>query len=334
MRRAPDKKHGYIILPFAINLPADLPEGIDSQEYLENIAANKEAFRVVFQVLNALKSIDPDNRFVWTDPNGKEHLSDAIEVVYVQNNEIVPKAQVTESGNKKGQKHKGSVGVSGKNNNASGGEDSSDKGKQGYLLQEDDSVLLIEQAVKVSIMKRFRNKREWEDWAEDVGKICSDQVAHIRQLLLPPHDVSTSLSVAQASTESSAGKLVVAQQQELQTAFNNFKSAMGDTFGKGFSDDDLIEMLAQHIVIKPVLDQLFIGYPFTEKNPIASALTTMVDHLNANGLKTTTVDLEEFYAGVARRMSQVTNQKKEKYESLKERQNIIVELFDRFFNRD
>ena len=82
-------------------------------------------------------------------------------------------------------------------------------------------------------------------------------------------------------------------------------------------------MLAQHIVIKPVLDELFRGYPFTEKNAIASAMTKMLERLDANGLTRTNDELKGFYQSVGFRMENVT--------SVSDRQKVIVDLFDRFF---
>ena len=82
-------------------------------------------------------------------------------------------------------------------------------------------------------------------------------------------------------------------------------------------------MLAQHIVIKPVLDELFRGYPFTEKNAIASAMTKMLERLDADGLTRTNDELKGFYKSVGFRMQNVT--------SVSDRQKVIVDLFDRFF---
>ena len=84
-------------------------------------------------------------------------------------------------------------------------------------------------------------------------------------------------------------------------------------------------MLAQHIVIKPVLDELFRGYPFTEKNAIASAMTKMLERLDADGLTRTNDELRGFYDSVGFRMQNVT--------SVSDRQKVIVDLFDRFFKK-
>ena len=106
-------------------------------------------------------------------------------------------------------------------------------------------------------------------------------------------------------------------------AFADFKTELAAATRVKLSDDDVVEMLAQHIVIKPVLDELFRGYPFTEKNAIASAMTKMLERLDADGLTRTNDELRGFYDSVGFRMQNVT--------SVSDRQKVIVDLFDRFF---
>ena len=149
------------------------------------------------------------------------------------------------------------------------------------------------------ILKKMGNRREWEDWAQDVGEICSRQVEHIKAMV--GDDASP----------------------ENRKAFADFKTELAAATRVKLSDDDVVEMLAQHIVIKPVLDELFRGYPFTEKNAIASAMTKMLERLDANGLTRTNDELKGFYQSVGFRMENVS--------SVSDRQKVIVDLFDRFF---
>ena len=44
-----------------------------------------------------------------------------------------------------------------------------------------------------------------------------------------------------------------------------------------------------------MLDELFRGYPFTEKNAIASAMTKMLERLDQDGLTRTNDELSGFY---------------------------------------
>ena len=82
-------------------------------------------------------------------------------------------------------------------------------------------------------------------------------------------------------------------------------------------------MLAQHIVIKPVLDEIFRGFPFTENNAIARPMSDMLQKLDAQGLINANKELSAFYESVGYRMINVT--------TVQERQRVIVDLFERFF---
>ncbi|MFP5429326.1 MAG: damage-inducible protein, partial [Gammaproteobacteria bacterium] len=89
------------------------------------------------------------------------------------------------------------------------------------------------------------------------------------------------------------------------------------------SQNDAIEMLAQHIITKPVFDALFEGYAFTSKNPVSQSMQKIMDILEAQALDKEHETLEGFYASVRERASGITDPKG--------RQKIIVELYDKFF---
>ena len=133
----------------------------------------------------------------------------------------------------------------------------------------------------------------------DVAKICTEQVTAINQLLEANKD------------------------PDFQAEFAKFCLDLNDSIGQHLDRDEIIDMLAQHIVIKPVLDELFRGFPFTEQNPIAKGLSDMLVKLDAEGLTKTNQDLLGFYQSVEFRMQNVT--------TVEDRQKVIVDLFDRFF---
>ena len=68
MRKSPGKEYGYVILPVAIPIGVDIGEALQDSEY----------FKVVWQVLNALRSHDPNlaeeiNRLVLDKPDFKDN---------------------------------------------------------------------------------------------------------------------------------------------------------------------------------------------------------------------------------------------------------------------
>ena len=264
MRRAPNKIRGYVIIPVVTTNPM-APE---------EVLSNSPEFKIVWQVLCALKSINP-NRVIADLSLNK--LDGHIEIIsthtaYIQHKE--PK--------------KGDGALPPK----------PDPKIEIPRWDFSEAAAIVEHFSSI-ILKKMGNRREWEDWAQDVGEICSRQVEHIKAMV--GDDASP----------------------ENHKAFADFKTELAAATRVKLSDDDVVEMLAQHIVIKPVLDELFRGYPFTEKNAIASAMTKMLERLDANGLTRTNDELKGFYQSVGFRMENVT--------SVSDRQKVIVDLFDRFF---
>ena len=265
MRRAPNKTRGYVIIPVVTTNP-NAPE---------EVLVNSTEFKTVWQVLSALRSINPNNVIADLPLN---KLDSRIEIISTHN------AYIQHKEPKQGD-----------------GQRSPKTDAQQIEMPRWDfsEAAAIEEHIKSIIIKKVGNRREWEDWAQDVGEICSRQVEHIKAMV---GDDATA---------------------ENRKAFADFKTELAAATRVKLSDDDVVEMLAQHIVIKPVLDELFRGYPFTEHNAIASAMTKMLERLDADGLTRTNDELKGFYQSVGFRMQNVS--------SVSDRQKVIVDLFDRFF---
>ena len=287
MRRAPGKKRGYVILPLVVDNLSDI----------DNALSRSDKFACIWQVLKALKAINPNDVIV---DGALEKLSSRIEVVCVNKNTIDRKRTPGGGGGPRIP------------------EPVPDPDPKQIPLIDEMFEFKVESTIKSAIIKKLGNRREWEEWAEDVAEICKNQVAFIKD------------------------KLNNTENKELRYAFNDFKDQLSCSInghksnqdasqnanealfgGNSLSDDEVIEMLSQHIVIKPVLDALFKGYAFTENNPIARALTDMLEKFDNNGLHKANKELEYFYRSVGIRMQNV--------KTIAERQSVIVDLFDRFF---
>lgn len=272
MRRAPNKVRGYVVIPVVV------PKGKDPSAVLDN---NKD-FKVVWQVLRALKSIDPNFGSVIDGQLGKIDPS-KIGIICVNNNAFMPKDPNKKKSGKKKSSRKN------KNNQAN-----PDDSYQAGLDMWQDGVL--EDAIETMLIKHLGNRREWQDWAAEVGNICQEQAEQINAIIKNPDAVAK---------------------------FSEFKTEFRAILNENISDNDVIEMLAQHIVIAPVMDALFTSHDFTTHNPIARAMTKMVKELDNQGLLTANALLDGFYDSVRVRMKNVTTPD--------ERQVVIVDLFDKFF---
>ncbi len=269
------KERGYVIIPIVT------PAGIPADSVLDN---NKD-FETVWQVLRALKSIDEDFGSM-VDGQLKTVNSEKLEVICLTD--------------KKFTRQSSSGGGDGKNKPKRrkpprGGNDVPNS--QLALPFGRDSIL--EEDIRARIVKKVGNRKEWSDWAEDVGRICEEQVKHIKSVLDDP------------ANEASRKK------------FDEFSKELKNTLNGELSREEILDMLGQHIVTKPVMDALFSKFPFTEKNPLSKAMSTMLESLDKEGMKSATKLLEGFYNSVKLRAKNI--------KTSEGRQTVILELFDKFF---
>lgn len=268
------KERGYVIIPIVT------PAGIPADSVLDN---NKD-FETVWQVLRALKSIDEDFGSM-VDGQLKSINSEKLEVICLTDKKFTRKPNG--GGDSEGVKRKKPT------KKKPGGATK----VQLELALGRDSIL--EEDIRARIVKKVGNRKEWSDWAEDVGKICQEQVKHIEAVLNDP------------------------QNEDSRKKFDAFSEELKNTLNGELSREEILDMLGQHIVTKPVMDALFSEFPFTEKNPIARAMTTMLDALDKEGMKSATKLLEGFYNSVKLRANNI--------KTSEDRQTVILELFDKFF---
>ena len=105
--------------------------------------------------------------------------------------------------------------------------------------------------------------------------------------------------------------------------FDEFLGEIRDDLHGAVTEDEAIEMLAQHLITKPVFDALFEDYDFAAHNPVSVAMQKVVAVLEPKNIQKEAAELESFYASVRRRASGIN--------SAEGKQKIIVELYDKFF---
>lgn len=275
MRLAEGKKLGYVILPVVI------PAGLEPDVALDN----NEVYKVVWQVLNALRSHDDrfDAMINKLELNGRD--TSKMEVVAVSNT-IAPKAK--SQGSKAIQKAK--------SGNSIGKKPTEPQGEQLGLSFE---VGAIEKALYAKIVKKVGNRRHWEEWANDIAQIANTHIDRINALLENPNNT-----------------------EEIK-AFNDFANELRDDLNDSISNEEVVEMLAQHLVTKPVFDAMFDEYDFTKHNPISKAMQKVLDILENQHLEKETKQLQAFYHSVKMRAEGIN--------TAQGKQKIIVELYDKFF---
>ncbi len=156
----------------------------------------------------------------------------------------------------------------------------------------------VNEAVYAAIPKKLGDREYWSDWAKSVGDVANKLIARIKALI-----------VSDAT---------------LAREFATFLKGLQDTLNPAVSQDEAIEMLAQHILTLPVFQALFAGSEFPANNAVAKALENIVQKLDAAAVASETEGLEKFYENVRERISLA--------KSDKSKQDIIRNLYDTFFN--
>jgi predicted helicase len=277
MRLAPGKELGYVVLPVVI------PSGVEPEEALNN----NETYRVVWQVLNALRSHDDrfDAMINKLEFNGS--MPARMEVVAVAD-KVAPKAARKSKKERTAGKARGGQAI--------GTDAPNPSPEQAEMVFE---VGDIERALYAKIVKKCGNRHHWEDWANDIAKIANTHIDRIKAIL---EDESNT--------------------EELE-AFNAFATELRDDLNNSISDAEIIEMLAQHLITKPVFDALFEEYSFAKHNPMSQAMQQVLDKLHEHSLEKERNTLESFYESVKMRAEGIN--------SAEGKQRIIVELYDKFF---
>ncbi|MGR3510108.1 MAG: DEAD/DEAH box helicase [Sulfitobacter sp.] len=282
MRRAEGKKMGYVILPVGV------PAGVEPEVALKD----NERYRVVWQILNALRA--HDERFDGTINQASlgQDVSDRIEIVGVTRESEELKSithEVTELPTRKAQPQA----------NLGQGGDTGDIVIQGPSAEQYDLFIdEFSKAIMAKIVKKCGTRDYWEDWATNIAEIAQRHISRITGILAEP--------------ETKARK-----------AFDDFLAELRDDLNDSITEQDAIEMLAQHLITRPVFKALFAGHQFTDQNPVSRAMQQVLDVLDENRIDKESKDLEKFYDSVRNRAHGITDPQA--------KQRLIVELYDKFF---
>ena len=244
-----NKKRGYVIIPIVT------PAGVSADLVLNN---NKD-FDTVWQILKALRSIDPAFGTA-VDGQLKKLDTDKIEVVCLTDT-LSKRASKTKSSStpSKGR-------LSGRKSRPASVQGTFDFGRNA-ILEED---------IKARIVKKVGNTREWSDWAIDVADVCQVQIEHLTKVVSNPEN--TQLSKA------------------FDTFLSDLKSTLNDSIDQEDAIEMLAQHIVTAPIMNALFsnDQ----YKFIDENPIGKALTAMVDSLDKTEMENSRKQLSEFYDSV------------------------------------
>ncbi len=154
-------------------------------------------------------------------------------------------------------------------------------------------------ALYAKIVEKCGDRKYWETWAGDVANIFSRLVHRIEALLDNPGN------------------------EALREWFDAFHEELRVTINDSIGRASAIEMMAQHILTRPIFEALFEHYDFSAGNPVARALDALRQDFGEFGLENETRDLERFYDSVRLRARGLDNSAA--------RQRVLMELYEKFF---
>lgn len=259
MRRAENKEYGYIILPVVVPLGQDP----------ELVLNDSKTFKAVWQVLNALRSID--ERFDAT-VNKLDLNKQRPAKVNVIGIDTPPKGDGTDQ------------------------DDGAAQTPQQTALE--FNWHNVQNAIYGQIVRKVGDRRYLEDWSGDVAELAQSHIRWINTLL--------------ADKDSDFAK-----------AFAQFLKSLRYNINDEIDQTQAVEMLAQHIITKPIFEALFDQYSFVNDNPVSQAMEAMIQHMVAAGFEQEQTKLKPFYDSVHLRATGIDN--------ATAKQQFIVTLYNNFF---
>ena len=142
-----------------------------------------------------------------------------------------------------------------------------------------------------------RDRKYWDKWAKDIAD----------KARINTNRINTAIK------ESRTGVI-----------FAKFLSGLQENLNPAISKSEAVEMLAQHMITKPIFTELFRDYEFVGYNRVSKNMEKMVQFLQKQ-TKAETKDLEGFYASIRRRIEGIDN--------AEGRQHIMKELYEKFFKQ-
>ena len=269
-------------------LPVAVPAGVAPEDALND----NERYQVVWQILNALRSHDERLDGAINQISIGEDVSDKIQIIGVTQEMMATTAVVEDIDVNKTK--------AAKRSDVGGGDGG--RGDDEIVIEGPEQQLgfvfdELTQALRAKIVEKCGTREHWDKWAKDIAKIAETHITRITT--------------------------IVAKEGPERTSFIAFLDEIRDDLNPEISETDAIEMLAQHLITKPVFDTLFRDNHFTKNNPVSKAMEIVLGQLDHHNIGKEAETLQGFYDSVRRQSEGVT--------TAQGRQALVVRLYDQFF---
>ena len=154
----------------------------------------------------------------------------------------------------------------------------------------------LQDGMYAKLVEKCGDRLYWENWAKEIGLIAHKFIERISKLI---------------------------QSGVHKKAFNEYLKGLQRDLNPSVDAAQAIEMLAQHIITRPVFDALFSDYQFVHNNAVSRSMQRMIDLLQEQAFEKDTEILEKFYQSVRTNVGGIDN--------LEGKQTIIKNLYEKFF---
>lgn len=155
----------------------------------------------------------------------------------------------------------------------------------------------IRDGIYAKLVEKCGDRLYWENWAKEVGEVAKNFIVRITDMVL--------------------------KQGIHKDEFDDFLKGLRNNINESIDEAQAIEMLAQHLITRPVFDALFAEYHFVDNNAVSKSMQGMIALLEDKGFSKDLEVLDKFYESVKRNVSNIDN--------LEGKQSIIKSLYEKFF---
>jgi len=154
----------------------------------------------------------------------------------------------------------------------------------------------LQSVIYARMVQKVGSRKYWEQWAKDIAQIATRHVDRITRIVTD---------------------------EKYKAEFEQFIAGLHANINPYISQQEAIEMLAQHLITRPVFEAVFENYSFVKNNPVSKAMQKILDLFDEKAVDKENEILEKFYADVKQRCEGIDN--------AEGKQKIIIELYDKFF---
>ncbi|MEM7070188.1 MAG: type ISP restriction/modification enzyme, partial [Pseudomonadota bacterium] len=260
-----------------------IPVGVATHDDPASMLSNHAKYKTIWQVLNALRSHDENLDNKINQGALGQDISNKISIQFVSDH--LP------SGLQPKNEDRMDIGTALATDERPDIEKTTIHRQEGFVFDE------IHKAIMNKIVEKCGDRPFWHDWARDIANIAQNHITQLTNAL--DHD------------------------DGFKRDFDRFLAEIRDDLNDGITRAEAIEMLAQHLITKPVFDTIFKDYHFAELNSVSKAMDGVLQTLERYHFKPETQKLQKFYDGVKKRVEGLSDPQA--------KQKLIIKLYDQFF---